>query len=99
MNKNDSMSFAACIAFAASPSSGFEIATHAAITNAAWSRAIAESPALLQRLGLNSSARGESRPIGTNYFDVLQSVVSSRALFQFEANIIQSPPTEGLGLT
>jgi hypothetical protein len=76
----------------------FEVATHAAITNAAWHRLMSERSDLLNQLGLTDST-GDSPPLGSDYLDMQAAEVKPRQQFKFEANIIEQSPTIGLELT
>jgi hypothetical protein len=78
---------------------GFEVTTHASITQAAWARAISERPTLVSKLGFSVPSDGRMPDAGDEYFDMSGPDIRTRALFKFESNIIALPPTDGLGLT
>ena len=78
---------------------GFEVTTHASITQAAWARAIGERPTLVSKLGFNVSSDGRMPDLGDEYFDMSGPDMRARTRFKFESNIIALPPTDGLALS
>ena len=78
---------------------GFEVTTHASITQAAWTRVISERPTLVSRLGFSVPSDGRMPDLGDEYFDMSGPDVRSRARFKFESNIVELPPTDGLALS
>jgi hypothetical protein len=86
------------VLFTTSPGIAFEVATHAAITDRAWQRALTEKPGLLQRLGFLTPSDGSFPALEDRYFDVSQSAVHERVSFPFETNLIERTNPDGLDL-